>query len=178
MNPVLTVVCKEPEGDVVRRVYPMPLTPDNLRTFWEKSRQFRTLFTEEVNGDFKKFLELFVSREGNELQARGLFWVIDDFVGVFYMTHITPVEAQVHYTFFDRRHFGREELTREMLRFGFRQYGFKRLNVEVPLYASKNTFGFVDALGFKREGRKRKAAEYKGERFDVACFGILAEELL
>lgn len=177
-NAIVSALCIEPEGSVVRNIYPMQLTMENLKTFWDKARKFRTIFTSDVNGDFKKFVETFVSMEDDKLRAHGLFWKIDDFVGVYYMTHISQIEAQVHYSFFDRRHFGREELTKEMLRFAFRRYGFWRLNVEIPMYASKHTFGFVNALGFKKEGRKRKAIEYQGTKFDVATFGILREDIL
>lgn len=177
--PVVTALCKEPEGDIIRGVTPMQLTPENLRTFWEKSKPFRTIFSEEVNGDYKKFLELFLSMDGdNHLRAHGLFWLVDDFVGIFYMTHITELDAQCHFTFFDRRLKGREELTRKIIRFVFEKFGFRRMNVEIPKYASKHTFGFTLALGFVKEGEKRKAARYKDDWFDVVCFGLLREEAL
>jgi RimJ/RimL family protein N-acetyltransferase len=176
---ILSVVCNEPESIVCRHIYPMQLTPENLKVFWERARKLRTIFANDVNGDFKRFMEIFVSQDNDgQLRSHGLFWIIDDFVGVYYLTNITGIEAKAHYMFFDRRHRGREELTREMLRYVFRRYGFWRLTVDVPMYASKSTFGFVTALGFKKEGRKRKAIEYKGERFDVATFGILREDLL
>jgi RimJ/RimL family protein N-acetyltransferase len=177
-EPVTSALCQEPEGDVERFVYPMDLSMDNLRIFWEKSKGFRTVFRDEVNGDFKKFCELFISQDGERLRAHGLFWVIDDFVGVYYMTHLTEVECEVHYTFFDRRHKGREELTRSMLRYAFETFGFRRMNVEVPLYASRHTFGFTTAIGFRKEGIKRKCIQYKGEWFDATYFGLLREEAL
>lgn len=175
-NPVLTVECNEPKGVVTRNVYPMALTIDNLKTFWEKASKFRTLFTEEVNGDFKKFLELFISQDGELYRVHGLFWVVDDFVGVYYMTNITDIDAKVHYTFLDRRHTGREVMTRMMLKYAFDKYKFRRLSTEVPLYVGEAVFGFVNALGFKKEGRKRKCVLYKNEWFDVALFGLLKEE--
>lgn len=174
---VVSAICNEPEGEVRRFVYRMPLTIDNLRNFWEKSRRFKTLFSEEINGDFKKFIELFVSQDGNTLRSHGLFWVIDDFVGVFYMTHITETEAQVHYSFFDQRAKGREDLTRAMLKHVFEEYGFWRLSIEVPTYVSSYTTRFVKTVGFSAEGRKRKAVLYNNDKFDVICYGILAEEL-
>jgi RimJ/RimL family protein N-acetyltransferase len=176
--PVVVAACDEPEGLIERHVYPMPLSIENLRTFWEKAQQFRTVFGDEVNGDFKKFLELFISQEGDSFRAHGLFWVIDDFVGVYYMTHLTEVECQVHYTFFDRRHKGREELTRAMLRYAFNKFGFQRMSVEIPMYASRHTFGFTYALGFKKEGLKRNCVYYKGEWFSATCFGLLREAAL
>lgn len=174
---VVSAYCAEPEGTFLRHVYPMLLTHENIQKFWEKSRQFRTLFATEVNKDYKKFAELFISVDPSGIaRSHGLFWVIDDFVGVFYMTRITEVDAQVHYTFFDRRHKGREALTKQMLKYVFNTYGFRRLSVEIPMYVSKHTFGFTYALGFKKEGVKRKCVYYKDDWFDVTCFGILREE--
>lgn len=176
--PIVTAVCKEPEGITVRYVYPMELTQENLNRFWEKSRKFSTVFGEEIKNNYKKFCELFLSQDGDTVRAHGLFWVIDNFVGVYYMTHITQVSAQVHYTFFDRRHYGREELTKEMLRYAFRRFGFWRVDTEVPHYVSSNTHGFVAALGFKKVGRKRKAVEFKGERHDVFTYDLVREDIL
>lgn len=179
-EPVLTAVCDEPEGQIERSVRPMILTVENLQRFWEESRHFKTLFSAQVNGDFKKFCELFLySGPDGELRTNGLFWLVDDFVGVFYMTSIKPCEdAQVHYAFFDRRHFGRETLTREMIKYVFRKYNFRRLTVEIPYYASRLAFQFTESVGFKKEGRKRKAVYYNDDWFDVAQFGILKEEAL
>lgn len=180
VEPVLTCVCEEPEGTVTRQVYPMQLTPDNLRMFWEKSRGFKYIFDKNVNGDFKTFCELFLYAGPNgELCSNGLFWVIDDWVGIFYMTRIRPgLDAEVHYTFFDRRHKGRIELAKEMLMYVFRKYNFRRLSVEIPLYSTKHAFEFITLVGFKKEGRRRKAVWHNDDWFDVAEFGILKEEAL
>ena len=176
--PIVTAVCKEPEGIVVRSVYSMQLTRENLQRFWEKARKFTTVFSQETRGDFKQFCELFISQDENGIRPHGLFWVIDDFTGIYYMTRISQVDALVHYTFFDRRHFGREELTKEMLRYVFRRFGFWRLDVEIPDYITSNTHGFVAALGFKKIGKKRKAVEFKGARRDVITYDLLREDIL
>lgn len=178
--PILTMVCQEPDGPVTRCVYPLRLTPDTMKIFWEKARKFKYLFDMEVNSDFRKFCELLLSDgKGDQLQPTGLFWVVDDFVGVFYMTRIRPgLDAEVHYTFFDRRQKGREELALEMIRYAFRKYNFRRLSVEVPMYATSHAFRFVESLGFRHEGRRRKAAWHNDDWFDVKLFGILKEEAL
>lgn len=179
-EPALKWVCDEPEGPVERSVYPMQLTPDNLKIFWEKSKAFKYIFDNSVNGDFKKFCELFLYAGPNgELCSNGLFWIVDDFLGIYYMTRIVPgVDAEVHYTFFDRRHRGRVGLSKEMIRYVFMKYNFRRLSVEIPLYATKHAFDFITQLGFKKEGRKRKAIWHNDDWFDVALFGILKEEAL
>lgn len=178
MEPILSVVCNEPHGPVYRHIYPLALTHENLHKFWEKARVFPTIFVSEIRDDFKKFCELFIAGDLDNFHARGLLWVVDDWVGVYYITHITENDALVHYTFFDGRQRGREELTREMLRYAFRRYEFWRLSVEVPLYVKYHVHGFVLAIGFKKEGIKRDAVEYEGKRCSVVMYGITRKDSL
>lgn len=179
-NIVLGAKCDEPEGEVIRHVRLMKMTRENLRTFWEKSKQHKTLFSQEIRDDFEKFVNVIFSQQGKDLELSGLFWVVDNFVGVFYMTEIrVPFDAMTHYTFFDGRHRGRTNLVKQMLRYLFKTYKFRRLSTEVPLYAKQQTHNFVQkSLGFKHEGRKRKACLFDGEWFDVILYGILREEVL
>lgn len=178
-EPIMTVICHEKHGDVERTVRPMILTMENLRRFWEEARQYKSLFTEEINGDFGAFLNVFLitSPDSKSIIPRGLFWVIDDFVGVFYITDIVlGHDAQVHYSFFDRKHRGRQELAKALLKWAFDKYKFRRLSTTIPTYATKAANGFAESLGFVREGKKRRAARYQGRWFDVILYGILAEE--
>lgn len=179
--PVLSVHCDEPpyrEG-ITRHVRFMTLTEENIKTFWEKARQHKTLFNNEVNQDFHKFCELFITETSGGYDLNGLFYVVDDFVGIFYLTHIRPgMEAHVHYSFFDGRHKGRHQLTKEMMKYAVRHYSLLRLNAEIPLYASPAAMVFVEQLGFVKEGRKRRATKYRDQYFDVNLYGILNSEVL
>lgn len=179
-NIILSALCNEPNGPVTRHVRLLRMTSNNLRTFWELSRKHKTLFSEEIRGDFKRFTSVLFSQINGPVNLNGLLWVIDNFVGVFYMTDVKiPNDAVVHYTFFDGRHRGRTNLVKGMLQYGFRTFGFRRLSTEVPLYAKQQTHNFVSkSLGFRREGRKRKARMYDGEWWDVITYGILREEVL
>jgi RimJ/RimL family protein N-acetyltransferase len=115
----------------------------------------------------------------NNIIPTGLFWVIDNFIGMLYLTDIKPgLDAKVHYCFFDRRHIGREKLIREMLKFVFKEFQFERVTAEIPLYATRKTFMFAEQVGFKKEGRLRKAARYDGEVFDKNIYGITKGEVL
>lgn len=175
-KPIFLCDCHEPEGVITRGVYPMTLTPDNLKRFWELTQQFKILFDGEVK-DFKQFCEMFitVNEDYSNIEAHGLFWRIDDFVGLYYMTHIQANDAQIHYSFFDRRHRGRQQMTRRIIQHVFNRYGFRRLSAEIPFCAA-GTFDFVKEVGLKIEGRKRKAVLYDNEWFDAQCFGVLKEE--
>lgn len=177
--PVVSCFCKEPEGVHFRNVYPMDMTVENLRKFWDKAQKYRYIFGQEATENFETFCESIMTYRDGKLVPNGLFWVVDDFVGVFYMTRIRPGEdADVHYTFFDGRQKGRQELTKMMLRYVFMFYGFQRLTTEIPYYASWSTRNFAESIGFVKEGRKRKAAPFKDEWFDIAIFGILKDEVL
>lgn len=170
--------CHEPEGVVTREIRQMALTPDNLKKFWDKSRVFATLFAEDVRGDFKRFLELFLRTQADgSVESMGLFWVLDDFVGVYYLTDIRPGnDAQVHYTFFDRRHNGRIQISRELLRYAFDRFQFHRLSAAIPLY-NKQALKFVEDVGFVKEGRKRQATLHGKDWMDVNQYGILSSEV-
>jgi RimJ/RimL family protein N-acetyltransferase len=187
--PIFSVECHEPEGPIKRTVYPMALNPQNIKTFWNKARGFKHLFGRELRDNFHEFASTLVSGENeDDLKANGLFWRIDDFVGIFYMTDIEPnVDAKVHYTFFDRRHRGRIDLVKTMIRYVFMKYGFHRLTAEIPLFATKiysvdepsinqGVLSFVQNVGFKPEGRKREAVKFDNDWFDVQHFGILKQE--
>jgi RimJ/RimL family protein N-acetyltransferase len=178
MNPILSVECDEVKSVVTRNVYPMKLTRENLLKFWEKARKYPTLFTKEIKGDFDKFLDVFIGEEDGVIVSRGLLWVVDDFVGVFYATDIKPEQdALVHFTFFDGRVKGRAPLAQAMLRYVFYHYQFRRLTAHVPLFVVPAAVNFVQQVGFKKEGRKRKSSYYNGEWYDTIHFGILREEV-
>lgn len=171
-EPIIDVVCQEKHGAHNRKVRPMLLTPENIRKFWEKAKDFDTVFGYNLTLD--KFGELLVEELPNgSLKARGLFWLIDDFVGMYYLTDIQAgVDAQCHYMFFDGAHMGREVLTQEMIRYVFSEFKFHRLSIEIPCYA-KLAIRFVQELGFHYEGKKVGARLYKDEWFDVNLYGIL-----
>lgn len=192
-EPIVSCECNEPGGLVTRHVYPMILTHENLLRFWQQASKFRVLFSDEIP-DFKRFCELFISIDnGDSPRAHGLFWRIDDFVGMFYMTHIQANDAQIHYTFFDRRQRGRAELCRMMIKYVFDTFHFRRLSSEIPYFRQPNRdekeasehnrkkftfgpFGFACEVGMTPEGRKRKAQYFNGEWWDTQLFGILREE--
>ena len=173
MNPVVTCLCREPNNNVIRSVYPLILTPENLNKLWVKCKGLRTVFEKEINDDFHKFVSLFLAGHDN-IQARGLMWVIDDFVGVYYIDNIVPgLDANAHYIFFDRRHTGREELTKQMLNYLFQEYQFHRLSINLAYYATHASKHFVQQLGFKVEGRRRSSIKFNGVWFDVGLYGLL-----
>ncbi|MCE2973027.1 MAG: GNAT family N-acetyltransferase [Sediminibacterium sp.] len=178
MNPVLSVVCNEKKGVVTRHIYPLVFTSDNLVKFWQKASQFPVIFGRKLESPEDFMRHFFTTKDGNPYPT-GLFWVVDDFVGVFYLTEIFPEQADAHFTFFDRKLEGREALTVEMMRHVFEEFpSFQRLNVSLPCYVNEKVFQFVSRIGFKLEGRKRSCSYWKGKWFDAVQYGVLRRELL
>jgi RimJ/RimL family protein N-acetyltransferase len=157
----------------------MPLSVENLTKFWEQAKEYRTLFNEEIRGDFKKFMDVFLYEDAKgQIQTKGLFWVLDDFAGVYYMTKIIPgVDALCHVNMLDGRFKGREEISKRLLLYAFEKYGFHRLTVQVPVYIKPNVIRFIRNLGFVSEGRLRGLVYYHDKWFDVFSFGIFKDEL-
>ena len=178
-NRIVTQVCHEPEGDFERSIRPMPLSVDNLESFWKRAKQYRTLFNEEIKGDFKKFMNVFLHYDkDNKIQTNGLFWVLDNFNGVYYITKITPgIDALCHVNMLDGRFKGREEITKKILLYAFEEYGFHRLTVQVPVYIKPNVIRFIRNVGFVSEGRLRGLVEYHDKWFDVFSFSIFKDEI-
>lgn len=182
-KPILTITCHEPEGDIDRSVRQLILTPDNLYKFWEKAKAHKTLFQQEIREDFNKFCSVFLRylKDGT-IESTGLMWVIDDFVGVFYITDIIyPDDANVHYSFLDGRHRGRYELGKAMLDYVFTTYNFNRLSCEIPIHANfsnKFVHTFVGRIGFRKEGRRSKSFTYSGKLLDSYIYGIVNPSLL
>jgi RimJ/RimL family protein N-acetyltransferase len=174
---IFSCLCKEPEGELERFVYPMRLTPNNLEKFWHKASKFKVLFWNNINNNFERFLDVLVSRDsGDKILSNGLFWMMDDMVGIFYLTHMQMFDAQIHYAFFDRRQRGREEITRKMIKYVFNEFGYHRLSAEIPACLVKTT-QFVENIGMKFEGRKRDGALMDEKFYDTKCYGILNGEI-
>lgn len=178
-SPVVSLRCYEPRGTFMRHIYPMSLSIENLERFWKEAKQFRTLFNEEIRGDFKKFIDVFLYYDiKNQVQTRGLFWKLDDFAGVYYMTDIRPgVDALCHVNMLDGRVKGREEITKRLLLHGFEKFGFHRLTIQVPVDVKLNIINFIRDLGFVSEGRLRGLVYRHNKWFDVFSFSIFKDEI-
>ncbi len=181
MNPILVVECKEPHKTVVRTVRPFVFNKENGIRFWEEASKFPKIFNSISTESAPQFLDAFF--KWDELRqtatAESLLWVVDDFVGIFSLTNIYhPDDALMHFTFFDKRIRGREELVREMLRYVFITYGFHRLSAEIPAYSSEVLLKFITGkVGLALEGRKRKAVPFHDNRADLLLYGITKEDV-
>ena len=169
-NFLVTERGKEVEHDV----WMMSFSVDNLRRLWDKSKNHRILFDDDINGDFHTFCNIFIGHNGDNVIPKGLVYIMDDFTGMVFISNVTSREASVHFSFFDGRL--RYEIAREMLKYIFDEYGFERLNTTVVPFGSKYLYKFVETMGFVKEGTKRKSLRYKDEMFDLYLYGLLRDE--
>jgi RimJ/RimL family protein N-acetyltransferase len=175
-KPVVTVRCNEPEGTFDRAVTPVALSTEKLRYYYDKLKEFDVVFNDHVPNTPGGFASIFVTvSEDLTVSANGLLWEVDD-VGILYLTHIIPgLSALAHFSFWDRRLRGREELVRRMIQYCFLKYRFQRIETRVALYANP-VLAAVERIGFVKEGRARKAVRRGGDWYDVNLYAMLREE--
>lgn len=181
MNPdgvAFTCLCSEPEGDVLRTVKEFEFNQENLIRLYYQVSKFPTFMGIEIR-NINDMLRFFVTEDSNgTIIPKGLCLVIDDFIGVFWLTDIKGLhEASVHYTFFDKRHKGRVNLCKEALKFCFNRFKFHRLWTQVPFTAT-GVLTFIESLGFVKVGKTRRSTLYKGKFYDTVIYDLLAEEFL
>jgi RimJ/RimL family protein N-acetyltransferase len=153
-------------------------SPENISKLWEAASKFPILFGKELTSP-QDFIDQFIKydKAGNP-DSTGLVFIVDDFVGAFYLTDIYDDQVEAHYSYFDRRFRGRVELGKMMLKWVFTTFGFARINAKIPVHVGTAPFEYARKLGFVPEGRLREAASWKGERFDVVPLGILRHEVM
>lgn len=176
-NILFTALCKEPEGTFIRNVYPFTFTIPNLQLLWSKVSQFPTLMGKEIH-NLEEMVNFFVfEKENRDPEGKGLCVVVDNFIGIFWLTDIEwPRQASIHYTFFDRRHKGRIELCKKAILYVFERYKFHRLYTTVPLYASP-ALNFIEKIGFIKDGRLRSNTFFKNDWHDSNIYSILESEI-
>lgn len=173
---IFEIDCIERKKKVSRQVWIMDFSPENIKSLWKKSKEHRILFNDDINGDFDKFCSIFLYEDASgDIQAKGLNFIVDDFVGALFVNNITKTDADLHFSFFDS--FLRYHVSINMLEFLFNEFGFDRLSAWVVPFASERVFEFIMDLGFRYEGKKRGAHTYKGNKFDLVLYGLLRNNL-
>jgi len=106
------------------------------------------------------------------------FWKGEQLVGLISFSDYFPGVSVVIHAMFHPDH--RDAMNRKALKQVF-GYAFKELLVSrVTTYSIKGVTDsivkFIKGIGFKKEGRLRKAVELSGEFFDLDLYGMLLED--
>ena len=155
---VLKFECCEPDGTITRTVRPAKLSFSVLKGYYDKLKEFDTVFNGYVANNIDAFIHSFVKSNGSgDLQSTGIIWEVDD-VGILYLTDISiGNDAYAHFNFWDRRFEGRENLIRGMMSYIMKEFDLHRISVEVGLFAAPWLPLALERMGFVKEGRKRES---------------------
>jgi RimJ/RimL family protein N-acetyltransferase len=62
-----------------------------------------------------------------------------------------------------------------MVRYAFEDRNMRRVDAHVGAF-NDASIGLLESLDFQREGTLREAAWFKGDYYDVYCYGLLRSE--
>ena len=150
----------------------MTLTPAKVVELWRKLSRFRTLFSDLTRGDFGSFFAYVVSGD--------TFWLeIYDgnfLVGLVVLEGMGQlIDAEAHVLFMDRDLTNKVPVCKAIIRWLFATFPLQRLTVQIPtIYMA--VVRLVNDLGFRREGRKRRAVLISGKWVDVFILGLTRSE--
>lgn len=144
-------------------------TKEGLKGVWESLKDFDPLFSDKEMRKPEVFLDEFLSNNSLILTTKEGFVLLDNI--------IPDLRGEVHFSFFDKRLSGREEMMREVLLWFFLTYNLKRIETFIPSYA-KAVERFLLKVGLKKEGVLRDRVFHKDLLLDVYVYGILLEEVL
>jgi len=149
------------------------MTRPELISLWSQLRRFRTLFSDLTRGDLGNFIRYVISGD--------TFWleILDgkERVGIVMLDGVSRlVEAEAHVLFLDSELMKKVPVCRATMAWLFDNFPFHRLTVQVPQRYFA-TLRLVEAIGFKREGRKRQATLLNGKWHDNYLFGIVRSEV-
>lgn len=182
-NLVLEVPCLDRDGEDFYQVrllrefnQNVATDPFKVRDLWAEFRKHQVLFSDYTEGKFMPFFVVL-------MDPRGVWMEIvkksepERPIGVVYITAVKPGhEADGHFAFWDSGGRGREPLILYVAEWVMDRYNLHRLNAAVPAY-QHGVIRFIERVGFTKEGVKREAVLYKGERGPLVTFGILRDEV-
>ena len=181
---VLKFECVEPEGRIIREVRLAKLSFETLRGYYDKLKEFDTIFNGFVANNLDAFIHSFIQGDSEkDVAATGIIWEVDD-VGILYLTNISiGNDALAHFNFWDRRIKGRERLIRGMMWYVMNEFNLHRVGIEVGMFAAPWLPSAVERIGFTKEGRKREAIWHvpkgadEGQWFDSIIYSMLRHEV-
>ncbi len=158
------------DGDV--RIYPMVINKDKLLYLWRQSIKHKALFWHPALTEYERFVEAMTS-------PGWVFFEVyknDYLCGFVYFTGVDHLEhIQMHAIFFDRKLTDKLEVGKQLIQFMFDQYPLERIEAAI---ADKfhATHRFVQKLGFRYEGSRRRGVLLAGKFVDQRIFSVIRED--
>ena len=182
-NLILEIPCTDRAGEDMYQVRLLREFDQNialdawkLRDLWAEFRKHDVLFSDYTAGKFVPFFVVL-------MDPRAVWMEIvkasepDKPIGVAYITSVKPGhEADGHFAFWDSGGRGREPVVLYIAEWVMDRYDLHRLNAATPAY-QHGVIRFIQRVGFVKEGVKREAVLYKGQRGPLVTFGILKDEV-
>lgn len=153
-------------------VEPIAWNANKLQGFWGLLQKYPTLFSDLTRGDYDNFEQSMLAPTTLVLEVReGSIPV-----GYFKFTDLhQEVDCNGHVVFFDRKPAEKVQLGKLVCKWMFDSFPLQRITAEIPeIYL--HTLRFAERVGFKQEGRKRKAVCLGNRWVDLILFGLLREE--
>jgi RimJ/RimL family protein N-acetyltransferase len=151
----------------------MSLTASKLASLWEKLKRFRTLFSDLTRGDVVNFVNFVTSSD--------TFWLeileAERLVGLVVLEDMGKIiDVEAHVLFMDRDLSNKVPVCKAIVKWLFTTFPFQRLTVQIPeTYMAP--VRLVNEIGFKREGKKRRAVLISGKWVDVFILGLTRPEV-
>jgi hypothetical protein len=146
------------------------LTKEKLDHLWEQVRQFPKVFDDFSKGNFDDFARRFFI-------PNNVFIDIGPGLGLAAGFAVKPgLDAVLHLVMFDRRLRGREMVFREIMSYFFKHLRLRRMTAMIA-DDCQTAIKLVERLGFKEEGRMKRAVLRDGKLHDQLIYGILVEEM-
>lgn len=145
------------------------LTPEKAAMLWSKLSEIPGLFDDFTVNRPDIFLQGLLAPDSVWLER-------SDGNGILYLRNVKPgLSASGHIVYWDKRLRGREEFTKNVMRWLMRNIPLQKINLWLPDY-SQNARAFAERCGFKEEGCIRKWSYSNGRLYDIYAYGITQEE--
>ncbi|MCL2065527.1 MAG: GNAT family N-acetyltransferase [Candidatus Cloacimonetes bacterium] len=167
------------------RIYLGTLEKEHCKKLWDEFEYDFNNISEQLNIGHSieksdEWFEQIKKEQGNSHIRLGIFLNNDTIIGDIALQDIDNKNRSctigLGFTKLEYRNKGYgKEAVKIILEYGFNNYGFERITastLEPNISARKS----LEKLGFKLEGKERKAVYFGGKRYDRYNFGILAEE--
>lgn len=154
-------------------VYPMVLTPDKTLYLWRQAIRHKSLFWNNAMKTADSFTRCLFDPSWMFFEVYKSGYLC----GFVYFTDIIELEnVEIHAVFFDRKLTDKLTAAKLLVHWMFDNYPMERIESPIaqPFFATQR---FMQKVGFKYEGTRRKGALLHGTWVDQKLYSIIREEV-